>query len=175
MSGIRDFKGRRSEDHSKQVQISRLLNFTDLMAVLLSFFVLLYATREPAPMNKIVVKKADMAPIVAPSVMPVPTRLARPRDGLDVQYIAALLQQAQTRDRLMENLRIDNRDAALVLSLPPDAVAEARHVIDKIAGYRRAMDVFAPRTTIAALVDTVKRGDVRYFPQDAPTLRVVVH
>lgn len=174
--GFRDIKGRRSEDHSKQVQIARLLNFTDLMAVLLSFFVLLYATREPAPMHKIALEKPDLAPIVAASSIPVPVKLSAARDGLDVQYIAALLQQAQTRDPRMEGIAIDNRETALVLTLDTANITGGRYVIERIAAYRRAMDVFAPPATIAGLVGSVTRGDARYFPQnDQTALRIVVH
>jgi len=66
------FPKRRQSDHRAPLNGGYLTTFTDLMALLLTFFILIYATRDPAPIRLIVIDPPAIAAPVKPTPQPTP-------------------------------------------------------------------------------------------------------
>ena len=168
---------RRHDDTPQTAFGLRLISFTDLMAVLLSFFILLYATRDPAPATTPVAVSQKISPIVAGQEIKSESALARPIAGLDLNYIAALLRQAQARDPLLNDMAIETQPYAIVIRLPNGNEAAIGYILNKITLYRRTIEVFAPAKMMDRLVAQNDGISTRYFPQDdvSTAIRILIH
>lgn len=170
------FPKRRGSDAPQSQFGLRMISFTDLMAVLLSFFILLYATRDPIPPQKLPEGFNSIPAIVAQPALKTEASLAKPLAGLDLNYVAALLRQAQARDPLLDGLDIQTYPYALVISAKNPSVDNFSFALDKIALYRRTVQVFAAPAMIDGLMTKNSDKTIRYFPQDEDASpRILIH
>ncbi len=159
------FPKRRANDDGQGATRSWLISFTDLIALLLSFFVMLYSTRDPAPeeFKRFIV--APIAPIV--TTMPIqeqapPKTLAKPKIGLDLNYIAALLRQAEGRDVALSGIMIAPYDYSLAVTLA--RADQLGPLLEKMSLYRRTLAVFGNEAALAPFYGNDARNTVRFFP-----------
>ncbi len=172
------FPRRRSEDKTDHSAIGRLLTFTDLMALLLCFFIMLYATRDPDARQM-----QAFAPNIAPVVIPVdsemtkgpnPQTLAKPGIGLDLNYIAGLLRQAAARDDALAGITLTTHEHALAVTIPGRDLKILQRVLDRVSAYRRTIEVFVPEPLLAPLLARPGDSGIRYFPQDSRDRPVIL-
>jgi chemotaxis protein MotB len=98
-----------------------MVTFADLLALLVSFFVLLFATTtvEPDAWRRVV---QPMRPYLAGTVLhpqdKAPVVSATPPAGHDLNYLEVLLRQLHGKDPILNGMGIDRREHALVLHMP---------------------------------------------------------
>lgn len=170
---------RRAEDQTDHSAIGRLLTFTDLMALLLCFFIMLYATRDPDQQRM----QQAFAPNIAPLVVPVSQEdaeiqnsktLAKPGIGLDLNYIAGLLLQARERDDNLSGIVVRTHEHALEIVTPKGDLKTLQSVLNRVGTYRRTVGVFAPQPIMDALLAQKTDANFRYFPQDSRATPVIL-
>ena len=116
---------RRREPHKPEVGPNWLLTFADLIALLLAFFVLIYATQkiERAPWQALVKSLSQSLNPARPLVDPHPSAesnirlLARAR-AIDLGYLDVLLTGVIAQDRSLTGVVLQQLDDRLVISLP---------------------------------------------------------
>lgn len=171
------FPRRRATDNGQGATRSWLVSFTDLIALLLSFFVMLYSTRDPAPeeFKRFIVE--PIAPVV--STLPIqeqapPKTLAKPKIGLDLNYIAALLRQAEGRDAALSGIMIAPYDYSLAVTLArPEQLGP---ILEKMALYRRTLAVFGAESTLSPFYGNDAGNTVRFFPRaNQPTPLILIY
>lgn len=179
MSDVKLFPKRRAADRNMDDNtLGRLVTMTDLMALLLCFFVMLYATHDPAD-AKLIRLDTGIAPVVVPrqsesGESQADAKLVRQKAGLDLNYIAALFRQAQTRDGQLAPAKLEGHDYALSVTVPASNVPSAKAAIARLVSYRRVVQVFAPENALAALMAKAPEN-VRYFPQNRADIVILVH
>lgn len=180
MSDVKLFPKRRATDQNLDGNaIGRLLTMTDLMALLLCFFILMYSTHDPAD-TKLMRLPSGIAPVVAPTQSDTgetqrDAKLTKTKAGLDLNYIAALFRQAQTRDSSLSAAKLETHDYALALIVPGNDMATAQSVIARLVSYGRIIQVFAGEDTVAQLAAKSPGAALRYFPQNRADIVVLVH
>ncbi len=133
-----------ASSQSKDYSQAWLLTFTDLVVLLLTFFVLNYSMSilEQDKWQEIVAALSEHMRIERPAVLPVPAAdfgidFLDETPGVDLDYLKALLQQRPSLQGVLLN-RLSDR---LVLSLPNDLLfdpgsillrAEGREVLDAL-------------------------------------------
>lgn len=170
------FPKRREGDTSQSQFGLRMISFTDLMAVLLSFFILLYATRDPIPPQQLPASFNTIPAIVAQPTLKTESALAKPLAGLDLNYIAALLRQAQARDPLLGDLEVSTYPYSLIITMQNANAEKLSFALAKIALYRRTVQVFATPSVIDTLMEQNSDKTISYFPQEGLSApRILIH
>ena len=129
---------RRREPHKPEVGPNWLLTFADLIALLLAFFVLIYATQkiERAPWQALVKSLSQSLNPEHPLVEPHPSaetniRLLAQARAIDLGYLEVLLTGVIAQDPSLAGVVLQQLDDRLVISLPgepastPDATSRA--------------------------------------------------
>ncbi|HTH97323.1 MAG TPA: flagellar motor protein MotB [Stellaceae bacterium] len=104
--------------YGRPVSAGWMVTFADLLALLVSFFVLLFATTtvDPETWSRVV---QSMRPYVGGTVLHPqgrpPAETAAPSPGRDLNYPEVLLRQLQDTHPGLVNMGIDRREHALVL------------------------------------------------------------
>lgn len=173
------FPQQRDEDRPRSVFGVNIISLTDLIGVILTFFILLYSTREPPvpPPPAQNPGQEAIAPVVTQHHYKPEGVLKPVLPGLDLNYVAALLRQAQARDPRLENIDIAVQPYAVTITLKDVSTTSLLHVLDKISLYRRTVAVFAPQATLAGLMDDVPPGseNMRFYAQPNGTVRILIH
>lgn len=181
MSDVRLFPKRRATDQNTDGNaVGRLLTMTDLMALLLCFFIMLYSTHDPADAKYMRLPNAAIAPAIVPTESETgeterDAKLVRQKAGLDLNYIAALFRQAQTRDDDLAKASLEAHDYALAVTVPSQDYATARAALARLAVTGRVVQVFADEQSVAALTRKPETKAVRYFPQNRNDIVILVH
>ncbi len=170
------FPQRRDEDRPRSAFGLNIISLTDLIGVILTFFILLYSTRDPSPPMQNQTGVNGVSPIVSQQNDPkVEGALTKILPGLDLNYVAALLRQAQIRDPRLSEIAIETKPYALVMNMDKESREDVAYALDKLSIYRRTIAVFAPQPVIAALIkDDALDGSIRYYPQSAG-VRILIH
>lgn len=171
------FPKRRDEDRPKSVFGINIISLTDLIGILLTFFILMYSLREP-PQPPVEQDAAQgVAPVVAQQDYKAEGVLTKTIPGLDLNYIAALLRQAQLRDPRLADIAIETQPYALVMVMDNASAADIRYALDKISLYRRTVAVFGPESVLNGLMDDRRlNGNIRYYPRaDNSAVRILIH
>jgi len=170
------FPKRRQSDHRAPLNGGYLTTFTDLMALLLTFFILIYATRDPAPIRLIVIDP----PAIAAPVKPTPPNIAdvpslnKGENSLELNYIAGLLSQAATREPALENAQITPFPFALHVELPTLSVEAADLVLSRTSGINRSILISAPQAIIDELWARYN-DDITYIVSDNNRAQILIH
>lgn len=140
---------RRRDRGSAGVGPNWLLTFADLIALLLAFFVLIYATQkiEQAPWQSLVTSLSRSLNPERPLVEPRPSAdanirlLARAR-AIDLGYLAALLKGVVAQDAPLAGVVLQEFDDRLVVSLPGELLFPAGEA-EPVAGAEPALAALA--------------------------------
>jgi len=145
-----------------------MITFADLMAVLLSFFVLMYAMQAPRgdTWNRISASlNASLGSGLAQASRPVEgSRIAQAR-AIDLSYLAGIVAEKMEADRTLQRATLTRRDDRLIVSLPADLL------------FRNGAADLAPEAAaaIAALAEAVRfvanRVDVQGHADPQPVER----
>lgn len=126
---------------SKDYSQAWLLTFTDLVALLLTFFVLNYsmAILEQDKWQEIVATLSEDIRIESPSVLPVPAAdfgldSLDETPGFDLDYLTTLLQQQIAQRPLLQGVLLNRLSDRLVLSLPNDLLFDPGSVLLRAEG-----------------------------------------
>jgi chemotaxis protein MotB len=117
-----------------------MITFADLLSLLLSFFVLLFATTTIDHGNWTrVMRPVSLYFGAKPPVVPGPaTPAAAPQAELDVAYLAVALRQLAAQDRNLAGASVTEEDHRTILALPPQLLPcrgarAAAHAFDGLA------------------------------------------
>lgn len=123
-----------------------LIQFTDLVSLLLTFVVMLYATADPAPLKPLtgndrqIPARAEVAMAAGPDALEagaLPDRL-RPQ-GLPLPYLAGVLRSLVDTDARFTGMRVRLDADTLTLSFPADLVFESGEAVLSAAGQTTLM------------------------------------
>lgn len=174
------FPKRRSGDHRNPFSMGYLTIFTDLMALLLTFFILMYAARKPVEPTLIVIDPPAIAAPVKPSPSQVgekPSLNNKSRDALELNYIAGLLYQLSNRDENITTLNITNFDHALYVQVN-DSVDAQRAVITRALDSQRHVIVRGPDALLGDLwgISNGRSGNIVLIPSDQSSdIEILIH
>lgn len=170
------FPKRRQSDQRKPFSGSYLTTFTDLMALLLTFFIMIYATRDPAPVRLIVIDP----PAIAAPVKPTPPNVSdkpsfkQTEAGLELNYLAGLLSQAATRDGALAKAQINTNPYALHIEFPITALDTANAVLSRVQGSNRSILVAGSQAFLDGLWGQYG-SDITYVSRDDNKAHILVH
>ena len=136
-----------------------LITFTDLLCIVLTFFVLLYSMSTPSVQrlrelaNSLGAAIGDGAPTGDPGAVHNAARLTLPQ-GLDLDYLARILGQTLARDPTLAPLPLRHEADRLVLTIPtallfaddeltltPEGVAAAFRLGGAVANLKNAVEI----------------------------------
>jgi chemotaxis protein MotB len=136
-----------------------LITFTDLLCIVLSFFVLLYSMSTPSVQrlrelaNSLGAAMGDGVPAGDPGAVHNAARLTLPQ-GLDLDYLARILSQTLARDPTLAPLQMRHEADRLVLTIPsvllfaddeltltPEGVAAAFRLGGAVANLKNAVEI----------------------------------
>ncbi len=173
------FPKRRSSDRRRPFSSTYLTTFTDLIALLLVFFIMMYATREPAPLNFLVIDPPAIAAPVKPTPpnISVQPSLSETPAGLELNYLAALLNQAATRETALQKAQITTYPYALHVDLPVSALDTANAVLDRVSGSNRSVIITAPQVFLDALWGGFAQtdSDILFIPTRDNIVHILIH
>lgn len=168
-----DFTGfhlhRKKSDDEDAVSTLWLVTFTDVMALMLTFFVLLYSMAQPdiekwsemtAAINSNFSKRYA-AQFEAGSVDAINIdRISRP-NALDLRYLASIVQQALDRNENTEDILLIAQQDALVISMPNDLFFEAGRAEIGTEGQRALFEIGGALAKIRNAIEIVGHADPR--------------
>ena len=136
-----------------------LITFTDLLCIVLTFFVLLYSMSTPSVQrlrelaNSLGAAIGDGVPAGDPGAVHNAARLTLPQ-GLDLDYLARILSQTLARDPTLAPLQLRQEADRLVLPIPaallfaddeltltPEGVAAAFRLGGAVANLKNAVEI----------------------------------
>ena len=136
----KEVKGGVSSGHTNYSQ-AWLMTFTDLVALLLTFFVLLYSMSDLKyeKWREITKALSEDLRIERPSVLPIPAadfglESLDEIPGVDLDYLATLLQQQIAQFPLLQNSILSRLSDRLVLSLPDDLLFDPGSILLRAEG-----------------------------------------
>lgn len=160
---------RKKSDDEDAVSSLWLVTFTDVMALMLTFFVLLYSMAQPdiekwsemtAAINSNFSKRYA-AQFEAGSVDTINIdRISRP-NALDLRYLASIVQQALDRNENTEDILLIAQQDALVISMPNDLFFEAGRAEIGAEGQRALFEIGGALAKIRNAIEIVGHADPR--------------
>jgi chemotaxis protein MotB len=160
---------RNKSDDEEPISTLWLLTFTDVMALMLTFFVLLYSMAQPdiekwsemtaainSNFSKRYAPKFEAGSIDAINI----DRINRP-SALDLRYLASIVQQALDRSENTEGILLIAQSDALVISMPNDLFFEAGRAEIGTDGQRALIEIGGALAKIRNAIEIVGHADPR--------------
>ncbi|MFN3700234.1 MAG: flagellar motor protein MotB [Alphaproteobacteria bacterium] len=160
---------REIEDENPPVSTLWLVTFTDVMALMLTFFVLLYSMAAPdqrkwsdmtASINSNF-SKFRSPEFLAGSVDSINIERIDRRRALDLRYLATLIRQALERDGRDDGILLFVQNNALVISVPHNLFFEAGSDEVQPAGQRILFELGGALERIRNAIEIVGHADPR--------------
>ena len=173
MRAEQEFSGfhhyRNQSDDEQAVSTLWLITFTDVMALMLTFFVLLYSMAQPdvekwsemtaainSNFSKRFAPKFEAGTVDAINI----DRISRP-NALDLRYLASIVQQALDRNDNTEGVLLIAQPDALVISMPNDLFFEAGRAEIGAEGQRALFEIGGALAKIRNEIEIVGHADPR--------------
>lgn len=166
-TGFRHY--RNESDEEEGVSSLWLVTFTDVMALMLTFFVLLYSMAQPdvekwsemtaainSNFSKRYAPKFEAGTVDAITI----DRVSRP-NALDLRYLASIVQQALERSENTEDIMLIAQQDALVISMPNDLFFEAGRAEIGAEGQRALFEIGGALAKIRNEIEIVGHADPR--------------
>jgi len=171
-----DFTGfhlyRNKSDEEQAISTLWLLTFTDVMALMLTFFVLLYSMAQPdvkkwsemsaainSNFSKRYAPKFEEGTIDAITI----DRISQP-NALDLRYLASIVQQALDRSANTDGILLIAQQDALVISMPNDLFFDAGRAEIGAEGQRALFEIGGALAKIRNAIEVVGHADPRPLP-----------
>jgi chemotaxis protein MotB len=168
-SGRRHF--RRSGDIKENEQSNNvwLISFTDVMALMLTFFVLLFSMTEPEKQDWSAVTAAVQsefnrfygAPQFAGAEDDINLNRINYNRALDVGYVSALMRSLQQESRFLEGVTMTPQQGRLVISLPRELLFEPASATVGEEGTRALYTLGGALSKIKNQIEIVGHADPR--------------
>lgn len=159
----------RKTDDEEAVSTLWLVTFTDVMALMLTFFVLLYSMAQPdvekwsemtaainSNFSKRYAPKFEAGTVDAINI----DRISRP-NALDLRYLASIVRQALDRNETTEGILLIAQQDALVISMPNDLFFEAGRSEIGAEGQRALFEIGGALAKIRNAIEIVGHADPR--------------
>ncbi|MEP3112391.1 flagellar motor protein MotB [Nisaea sp.] len=155
-----------------------MVTFVDLVSLLLAFFVLLFSMTSPdAPQWEAFTASlrstfsADSEKRSREALMPESVETEDPGTGVNLGYLRRLLEVAMSRDAVLQNATIIEKDGRLILSMASDVFFQPGAAAMQPSGEEALFDLAVALSRIDNRIDIVGHTDPRPFTSPSGSFR----
>ncbi|MEO9902844.1 flagellar motor protein MotB [Nisaea sp.] len=155
-----------------------MVTFVDLVSLLLAFFVLLFSMTSPdAPQWEAFTASlrstfsADSEKRSREALMPESVETEDPGTGVNLGYLRRLLEVAMSRDAVLQNATIIEKNGRLILSMASDVFFQPGAAAMQPSGEEALFDLAVALSRIDNRIDIVGHTDPRPFTSPSGSFR----
>jgi chemotaxis protein MotB len=169
VSRFQSFAARKKIEDDKQLSCLWLITITDIMALMLTFFVLLYSMSSPDEQQW-----ADMSSALNKNVSKqyAPPTESGPQDTInidkvyfekaqDLRYLKVVIQEALAKDPVTNNIEILSQPGRMIISMPQDLLFESGRAEVNTKGQQALFVIGGALSRIKNAIEIVGHTDPR--------------